>query len=187
MKLRAVRVALLADYSKTCMAKSISLEFAVWFSVVTTILGGGMAAMILAYRRPFKNAILFPAAIQTSSIPLATHAETQFRKGCRQFAQGRFLPAIRCFIQVVDMEPKCAEAFHNLGLAYANLGNDDYAVQALLKANEFYDQQDSGDGVVRILAQMEQLAGRRRDLSNRSVGSFSSQNVPSPNSPEARG
>lgn len=146
-----------------------------------------MAAMLWAYRRPFKNAILFPAAIQTSSVPLTTNVEALFRKGCRRFAQGRFLPAIRCFTQVVEMGPKCTEAFHNLGLAYANLGNDDYAVQALLKANEFYDQQDSREGVVRILAEMEQLAGRRRDMSNRSVGSPSSENALPPKSPKNRG
>jgi tetratricopeptide (TPR) repeat protein len=143
------------------MAESINTEFWVWLAVVLVILGGGMGTMVLAYRRPLKNTVIFAAPLREPSIPLAIAAQNQFQQGCQYFCLGQFPRAIDCFTEAIRLEPACAEAFHNCGLAYANLGNDNYAVRALLKAEALYDQQSTRWGVERIKAEMEQLAGRR--------------------------
>jgi regulator of sirC expression with transglutaminase-like and TPR domain len=65
------------------------------------------------------------------------------------------------------LEPRCAEAFQNCGLAYANLGTDDLAAKALVRASEAYDQQGTKEGLDMVKQQLEQLAARRRSLSQR--------------------
>ncbi|MGB3136135.1 MAG: hypothetical protein WBG38_16660 [Nodosilinea sp.] len=137
------------------------MELVIWLSVVLTILGFGMGSMVWAYRRPLGNSALFPAPIADLSTPVAGDARTQFESGCAVFAQGRYLDAIDEFRAVMEAEPNCAEAFHNGGLAYANMGTDGPAVQALLKASELYDRQGTKAGLDLVKQQLEQIAGRR--------------------------
>lgn len=137
------------------------MELAIWLSVVLAVLGFGMGVMVWAYRRPLGNSALFPAPVTELSMPVGDHARTQFEAGCAAFAQGRYPAAIDQFTAVMTAEPTCAEAFHNGGLAYANMGTDSTAVQALLKASELYDQQGTKAGLDLVKQQLEQIAGRR--------------------------
>ncbi|MGF1518655.1 MAG: hypothetical protein ACFCVB_12735 [Nodosilinea sp.] len=137
------------------------MELAIWLSVVLAILGFGMGVMVWAYRRPLGNSALFPAAVVDLSMPVSDEARAQFEAGCAAFAQGRYPAAIDQFTAVMTAEPSCAEAFHNGGLAYANMGTDGTAVQALLKASDLYDQQGTKPGLDLVKQQLEQIAGRR--------------------------
>ena len=137
------------------------MELAIWLSVVLAILGFGMGIMVWAYRRPLGNSALFPAAVVALSVPVSDEARAQFEAGCAAFAQGRYPAAIDQFTAVMAAEPSCAEAFHNGGLAYANMGTDGTAVQALLKASDLYDQQGTKPGLDLVKQQLEQIAGRR--------------------------
>ncbi|WOD37482.1 hypothetical protein [Nodosilinea sp. E11] len=137
------------------------MELAIWLSVVTAILGFGMGVMVWAYRRPLGNSALFPTPVTELSTPLSDEARAQFESGCTAFAQGRYPAAIDQFTAVMTAEPTCAEAFHNGGLAYANMGTDGLAVQALLKASDLYDQQSTKPGLDLVKQQLEQIAGRR--------------------------
>lgn len=137
------------------------MELAIWLAVVVAILGFGMGSMVWAYRRPLGNSALFPAPVTDLSVPIGDGARIQFEAGCADFAQGHYLDAIDEFGAVMAAEPGCAEAFHNGGLAYANMGTDGPAVQALLKASELYDQQGTKAGLNLVKQQLEQMAGRR--------------------------
>jgi hypothetical protein len=137
------------------------VELAIWLSVVLGILGLGMRVMVWAYRRPLGNSPLFPAPVVQLSVPLGDAARAQFEAGCAAFAQGRYPAAVDQFAAVAAAEPTCAEAFHNGGLAYANLGTDGPAVQALLTASDLYDRQGTKTGLDLVKQQLEQLAGRR--------------------------
>jgi negative regulator of replication initiation len=59
--------------------------------------------------------------------------------------------------ELVEQAPNCAEAWHNLGLAYANIGDNNKAVRSLLKASDAYDQQDTKAGIDRIKQDLETL------------------------------
>lgn len=144
-------------------------EFWVWLAVVLTILGGGMGTMVLAYRRPLQNLALFDAPVEPPSLPLGDVARGRFERGCGAYQQGKYAEAIDGFIAVLQAEPACAEAFHNCGLAYANLGSDDLAVRALLKAETCYDQQGTRPGIDLIKAQLKQIAARRQGLATQVV------------------
>jgi Flp pilus assembly protein TadD len=102
------------------------------------------------------------------SAPLGDRARAQFEAACAAFAQGRYPAAIDQFIAVMVAAPDCAEAFHNGGLAYANMGTDGLAVQALLKACDLYDRQGTKAGLDLVKQQLEQIAGRQ-GLSPRSA------------------
>ncbi len=144
------------------------MEFVIWLSVVFGVLGLGMGAMVWAYRRPLGQSALFPTPVITLSTPLSDQNRAQFEAGCAVFAQGRYPAAIDQFIAVMVAAPDCAEAFHNGGLAYANMGTDGLAVQALLKACDLYDRQGTKAGLDLVKQQLEQIAGRQ-GLSPRSA------------------
>lgn len=137
------------------------MELVIWLSVVLTILGLGMGSMVWAYRRPLGNSALFPSPVMDLSTPLGDEVRAQFESGCAAFARGRYPAAIDQFTAVMVAAPTCAEAFHNGGLAYANMGTDSMAVQALLKASDLYDRQGTKPRLDLVKQQLEQIAGRR--------------------------
>ena len=142
----------------------MSTELITWLVVVLGILGFGMGSMLLAYRRPAGATVLFPAPVTDLSAPVADQARALFEAGVADFERGRYPQAIGQFSQVMELEPACAEALHNGGLAYANLGNDNLAVQALLQASDRYDQQGTKAGLDRVKYALEQVAARQAHL-----------------------
>lgn len=147
----------------------MTLEFGIWLVVVLGILGLGMGSMVQAYRRPLKNVVLFPVPLSQSSQSLSETTQAEFAAGCRAFTLGQFPRAIEAFTTVIEREPACGEAVHNVGLAQANLGNDGLAVRALLQASGQYDQQDNRPGFDQVKRQLEQLAERRRGMGTKAV------------------
>lgn len=138
------------------------MDLVVWLTVVGGILGLGMGAMVWAYRRPFKNRVLFAMPLVNPTLPLSDQGSRQFQEGCEAFQRGQYARAIDGFSQVIQTEPACAEAYHNRGLAYGNLGNDGLAVAALVKASDLYGQQDTKAGLDRVKQHLELLADRQR-------------------------
>lgn len=139
----------------------MSTELITWLVVVLGILGFGMGSMLVAYRRPAGATVLFPAPVNELSTPMTEQARTLFQAGVTHFERGNYAQAIGQFSQVMELEPTCAEALHNGGLAYANLGNDNQAVQALLQASDRYDQQGTKAGLNRVKYALEQVAARQ--------------------------
>lgn len=140
-------------------------ELMAWLVVVLGILGVGMGSMVWAYRRPLGN-VLFPVPVLEPSMPIQTKARSQFEAGCESFKRQRFVRAIEQFTRVMELEPNCAEAFHNCGLAYANLGTDGLAARALVKASEGYDRQGTKAGLDLVKQHLQQLAKRPRSTAS---------------------
>lgn len=163
----------------------MSTELITWLVVVLGILGVGMGSMLRAYRRPAGLAVLFPAPVVNLSVPLADAPRARFQAGVADFERGRYAQAIGQFRQVVDQAPTCAEALHNGGLAYANLGNDNLAVQALVQASDRYDQQGTKAGLDRVKYALEQVAARQTHLRAKQTqpGQAVNPDRPNPNSP----
>ena len=61
------------------------------------------------------------------------------------------------FTKVIEEEQGCAEAWHNVGLAYANVGDNNKAVRSLLKASDAYDKQGTKVGLDLIKQHLEKL------------------------------
>ena len=136
-------------------------DFLVWAGVVTLVLGGGMGAIAAAYFWPTGRSRVFETA--TAAVPaLSSTWRDRFEQGCAAHAQGRYRRAIDCFTDVISAEPTCAEAYHNLGETFANLGDDQAALRYLVKAGALYDQQGDKAGVDALLADLNTLRQQRK-------------------------
>ncbi len=132
-------------------------NFIIWAVVILGIAGFSIGSMVNAYRQPISKAPFPNAAIDQPSTPLAAAALTIFVGAVGTYRAGDYRGAIEQFAQVVEQEPGCAEAWHNMGLAYANIGDNNKAVRSLLKASAAYDQQDTKAGIDRIRQELEVL------------------------------
>ena len=113
--------------------------------------------MVQAYKKPIVD-IPFPdAVIEQPSIPLNDGGRQCFVGAVGTFKSGDYRSAKDQFTQVLATEPACAEAFHNLGLAYANIGDNDKALRSFLKAGDAYDKQETKAGLDRIKQDLETL------------------------------
>jgi TolA-binding protein len=129
----------------------------VWVAVVFGIAGFAMFSMLSAYRRPIEQ-IPFPeSVVESSSIPLSTSAQKLYVGAVGTYKAGDYRGAIEQFTEVLNSEPNCAEAFYNLGLAYANVGDNNKAVRSFLKAGETYAQQDTKEGLAQVKQALERL------------------------------
>lgn len=129
----------------------------VWVAVVFGIAGFAMFSMLSAYRKPIEQ-IPFPdLVVETPSIPLSTAAQTLYVGAVGTYKAGDYRGAVEQFTELLNKEPNCAEAFHNLGLAYANIGDNNKAVRSFLKASDAYAQQDTKEGIAQIKQALERL------------------------------
>ncbi|MBE9060727.1 tetratricopeptide repeat protein [cf. Phormidesmis sp. LEGE 11477] len=129
----------------------------VWIAVVLGIAGFAVFSMVSAYRRPIDQVPFPNSVVETSSIPLSTAAQTLYIAAVGTYRAGDYRGAIEQFTELLNQEPNCAEAFHNLGLAYANVGDNNKAVRSLLKAGDAYDQQGTKEGLEQIKQTLEKL------------------------------
>lgn len=136
-------------------------NFAIWAVVVFGLAGFAIASMLRAFRQPIDQVPFAEGAIDRPSLPLAEGAMTNFVGAVGTYRAGDYRGAIAQFHQVIRQEPNCAEAWHNLGLAYANIGDNGKAVNSLLKASDAYDQQRTKAGIDRIRQDLEILKGQR--------------------------
>ncbi|MGI8933189.1 tetratricopeptide repeat protein [Leptolyngbya sp. BC1307] len=132
-------------------------NFIIWAVVILGIAGFSIGSMVNAYRQPISQAPFPNAAIDQPSTPLASATLAIFVGAVGTCKAGDYRGAIEQFTQVVEQEPGCAEAWHNMGLAYANIGDNNKAVRSLLKASAAYDQQDTKAGIDRIKQELEVL------------------------------
>ena len=131
----------------------------IWAAVILGIAGFAVGAMVNAYLKPIARAPFPDAAIDRPSIPLSEAALTTFVGAVGTYKAGDYRGAVEQFAQVAAQQPTCAEAWHNLGLAYANVGDNDKAVRSLLKASDAYDKQATKAGLDRIKQDLERLKG----------------------------
>ena len=130
----------------------------VWAAVVLGIGGFAIGAMVNAYVKPV-SAIPFKKedAIDQLSMPLSSAAQEAFVGAVGTYKAGDYRRAIEQFTKVIEEEKGCAEAWHNVGLAYANVGDNNKAVRSLLKASDAYDKQGTKAGLGRIKQNLKTL------------------------------
>ena len=132
-------------------------NFLIWASVVFGATAFAVITMVNAYRKPISQAPFPDTVIEQPSLALSTNALMQYVGAVGTYKAGDYRKAIEQFTAVLDQEPNCAEAFHNLGLSYANIGDNDKALRSLLKAGDAYDKQRTKEGLDRIKQDLEVL------------------------------
>ena len=133
-------------------------NFIVWAVVVFGIAGFAITSMLSAFRKPIAETPFPDAVLDSPSIPLSSSATSAFTGAVGTYKAGDYRGAIEQLTPVVESEPNCAEAWHNIGLAYANVGDNNKAVRSLLKASEAYDKQATKSGIDRIKQDLKLLA-----------------------------
>ncbi|MGB3300148.1 MAG: hypothetical protein WBA76_17945 [Phormidesmis sp.] len=135
-------------------------NFVIWAVVVFGIAGFAITSMLSAFRQPVDQ-IPFPNnVVDCPSIPLSEAALADFTGAVGTYKATDYRKALEQFTQVVEQEPSCAEAWHNIGLAYANVGDNNKAVRSLLKASDAYDKQGTKAGIDQIKADLETLKAK---------------------------
>jgi len=129
----------------------------VWAAVVLGIGGFAIGSMVNAYLQPIP-AIPFEAeVVEEPSMPLSNAGLETFVGAVGTYRAKDYRGAIEQFTKVIEEEQGCAEAWHNVGLAYANVGDNNKAVRSLLKASDAYDKQGTKVGLDLIKQHLEKL------------------------------
>ena len=129
----------------------------VWAAVVFGIGGFAIVSMVNAYVKPISTVPFKDDVIDESSIPLSNAGREAFVGAVGTYRAGDYRGAIEQFTKVIEEEKNCAEAWHNVGLAYANVGDNNKAVRSLLKASDAYDKQETKAGLDRVKQNLETL------------------------------
>lgn len=132
-------------------------NFLIWATVVFGIGGFAIGSMISAFRQPITQAPFPDTVIEQPSIPLSQAALTTFCGAVGTYKAGDYRRAIEQFTQVIETAPQCAEAWHNVGFAYANVGDNNKAVRSFLKASDAYGKQDTKAGIDQIKQALKTL------------------------------
>lgn len=113
--------------------------------IVVAVLGIGLGTMTWAYFGKGSISVLFKEPILSSPEFPATDAGSKasvyFQEGIEAYQSGNYRKAKDKFSSALQLVSTWAEAYHNRGLACANLRSDDDAVANLISASEFYQQQ----------------------------------------------
>lgn len=125
------------------------------FFLLVSLTLAGMGAMLWAYTGAGSREILFERPVETDDPP------PEFANGCEAFRQGRYRQALSAFETCVRQRDNFAEAYHNRGLALANLRQDDDAVANLLKAADLYAETDRPDALNDVRDGLSALKARK--------------------------
>lgn len=140
-------------------------SFLTWFFLIATVAGVGIGVMIYAYVGAGSVSVLFqdPIALPLSlpDSEAGTEAAVQFQQGYSVYQTGNYRKAIEYFTQAIQQVSTLAEAYHNRGLAYANLRQDDDSVVNLLSASELYGQQENTEKLAILKQNLEEIRKRK--------------------------
>jgi len=134
-----------------------TLNFSIWAAVVIGATSFAVGSMVSAYRKPIEQVPFPDEVIDEPSVAVGAEAAAIFTGAVGTYKAGDYRGAVDQFTQALSKEPNCAEAFHNLGLSYANIGDNDKALRSLLKAGDAYDKQGTKAGIEQIKRDLETL------------------------------
>lgn len=133
--------------------------------IVAAVLGIGLGTMTWAYFGKGSVSVLFKEPILSSPEFPATDAGSKasvyFQAGIEAYQSGNYRKAKDKFSSALQLVSTWAEAYHNRGLACANLRSDDDAVANLISASEFYQQQGNGFAIDLIKQNLSALKQRK--------------------------
>ena len=133
-------------------------NFLTWFVCIGLMASVGISAMIYAYRGQGTISVLFTQPILISS---QTEATVMLKQGCEAFQAGNYQQAINKFTETIQSNSNMAVAYHNRGLAFANLRQDDESVANLLQAAELYLQEGNQQAIAIVKKNLELLKARK--------------------------
>ncbi|MGD1704718.1 tetratricopeptide repeat protein [Dapis sp. BLCC M229] len=133
------------------------LTWLIFFGLITSI---AIGAMIYAYRGQGSISVLFTEPISISSLRPPETA-VNFQQGSEAFQVGNYQQAINKFTEAIQTNSNIAEAYHNRGLAFANLRQDDESVANLLQAGELYLQEGNQEAITIVKKNLELLKARK--------------------------
>ncbi|WP_426561435.1 tetratricopeptide repeat protein [Dapis sp. BLCC M172] len=133
------------------------LTWLIFFGLITSI---GIGAMIYAYRGQGSISVLFTEPISKSEL-IPPEAAVNFQQGCEAFQLGNYQQAINNFTEAIQNNSNIAEAYHNRGLAFANLRQDDESVANLLQAGQLYLQEGNQEAIAIVKKNLESLKARK--------------------------
>ena len=134
-----------------------TLNFIIWAAVVIGATSFAVGSMVSAYRKPIEQVPFPDAIIDQPSVAVSTEALNTFVGAVGTYKASDYRGAVDQFTEVLSKEPNCAEAFHNMGLASANIGDNDKALRSLLKAGDAYDKQGTKEGIEQIKRDLKTL------------------------------
>jgi tetratricopeptide (TPR) repeat protein len=143
-------------------------DFWLWTGVIAGIGGFGIGVMFWAYAGAGRFALLFAEPLASLSLQRGTTmiepsfksaasapAVTALEAGDTAFRARRFSLALDCYSQAVKLDPTLAAAYHNRGLAAANLRRDGDAARDLSQAGELYLQQEQRQRLSQVRENLE--------------------------------
>ncbi|MEB3340512.1 MAG: hypothetical protein VKJ25_07020 [Okeania sp.] len=139
-------------------------NFLTWLIFFGLISSFGISAMIYAYRGQGSISILFTEPISKSSL-IPPEITVNFEQGCEAFRVKNYQQAINKFTEIIQNNSNIPEAYHNRGLAFANLRQDDESVANLLQAGELYLQAENQQAIALIKKNLELLKARKESIS----------------------
>jgi tetratricopeptide (TPR) repeat protein len=144
---------------------STNLNLWIWLGVVTLIGGAGLVILLRAYTGNGSGLPKFTQPITTAAPPMDSPddaeevAQKAFAKGNAAFSSGRYRWAADQYAQALQVTPDWAEAYHNRGLAVANLRQTGDAAQDLAKAASLYLNLDNTSALDLVRQHLQELKG----------------------------
>ncbi|MGF1479200.1 MAG: hypothetical protein ACFB4I_06880 [Cyanophyceae cyanobacterium] len=135
-------------------------NFLAWLTCVTLVGGFGLGTMIWAYKGSGSTAILFPQPVAVPPSLLPVELKNTFERASSAYTSGDFQAAAEEFSRVIQSAPTLAQAYHNRGLAFANLRQDNEAASNLARAGEIYAQHENSAGIEAVKQNLMTLKAR---------------------------
>jgi len=142
------------------------LDFFAWFIVIGGLASIGFAAMMWAYLGAGSISVVFDDPVQPPENPIEVNDVKAFdhiQHGIDAFKNKTYRDAVMEFSKAIQAAPQFAEAYHNRGLAFANLRQDGDAARDLARASELYMEQDNQAGIAAIKQNFEVIKARKAE------------------------
>ncbi len=137
-------------------------NFFIVLIAITLVASFGIGSMVWAYVGAGSRAVLFNEPISKLVDDEKTEAIQSFQQGVAAFQSGRYPTAIEHFTQAIQLTPNFAEAYHDRGLALANLRRDDDATFNLVKASELYLEKGDRASLTLVKQNLKALKARKQ-------------------------
>ena len=131
---------------------------------IAAVIGIGVGAMLRAYIGAGSVSVLFPEPIPAATEP-PTDGEAEaveyFQQGFEAYRSGNYRQALDRFNRAIQLGSNFAEAYHNRGLIFANLRQDNEAAKNMVSASELYAQQGKQEAIAIVKQNLEKLKSRQ--------------------------
>ncbi|NER37850.1 MAG: hypothetical protein F6J93_28480 [Oscillatoria sp. SIO1A7] len=130
---------------------------------LAAVIGIGVGVMLRAYIGAGSISVLFPEPIPAPAEPpadLESAAMEYFEQGLEAYRSGNYRQALDRLNLAIELASNFAEAYHNRGMTFANLRQDNEAARNLVIASELYAQQGKPEAIALVKQNLEKLKSR---------------------------